>query len=177
MNWFERLTAKLPSSLHNFIDHNRYHAAALLLIFVMNGCAVIDMLQPKVVSPITGEKATRAKLEEERNIDNINIEAERVALEAEIKSMIDGFNTRVSVSNEKWGSTFKELDKKDALVTNTLMLATKAPGSSVPEIILGLLGATGLIYGTGKQLDNSRKDAVIEDKNLQLARVTLTPQV
>lgn len=155
---------KLPSWLHNFVDHNRYTAGAFALIFLVNGCALVDMLQPKVASPITGEKATRAQLEQERNIDNINIESEKVALEAQIKSMIDGFNTRVSIANEKWGGTFKELDKKDAFVTNALMVATKAPGSSLPEIIFGLLGATGLIYGTGKQLDNSRKDAVIEDK-------------
>ena len=168
MNRFEQLTAKLPSWLHNFVDHNRYTAGAMLLIFVVNGCALTDMLSPKVASPITGEKATRAKLEEERNIDNINIEAEKAALEAEIKAKIDGFNTRVRVSNEKWGAAFKELDKKDAFVTNALMLATKAPGSSLPEIIFGLLGLTGLAYGTGKQLDNSRKDAVIEDKKQEI---------
>jgi hypothetical protein len=164
MNWFERLTAKLPTWLHNFVDHNRYTAAGFLLIFLMNGCALTDMLSPKVASPITGEKATRAKLEEERNIYYINLETEREALNAEIKAKIEAFNTRGKVMEEKWGGAFKKLEKDEALITNVLALSTSLPGSSLPEILLGLLGASGLIYGGAKQLDNGRKDAVIEQK-------------
>jgi hypothetical protein len=120
----------------------------------MNGCAVTDLLRPKAVSPNSGQKVTREKLEEERDIWLINM-----------KSKQDAFKTEVEIGERKWSSSFGELEKNEAFFESALQTVSGlVAGNPTTSILSALLGLSGLFYGGAKQLDNSRKDAVIEDK-------------
>jgi hypothetical protein len=120
----------------------------------MSGCSLTNMLKPKATSPTTGQKVTRAQLEEERDIWLINM-----------KSKQEAFKTEVEVGKRKWESSFKELENTEGWYTDIEQTVGKALAATpFAAQFSGLLGIAGLLFGTAKQLDNSRKDAVIETK-------------
>src|SRR5688572_6657883 len=79
--WTEIL--RLPTFVKTVIDHNRWLLVAVVLCMSLGGC--LEFLQPKVVSPVTGQQVTKDELETDVETWAIDFKLRQDALDAELK--------------------------------------------------------------------------------------------
>lgn len=153
----------------NWLDHNRYTVAAVLVFIVTMGIVIgLTGCQSQTAGltlAADGTAATVSRSEFERQA--LAGEKDLAVRRIELDGMVAAFNEEVKAFNERVQAGLEELARQDAFKTELLdtigVVAVGAaegtlnPASLVP-IGIGLLGGA---LGLGASADNRRKDKVI----------------
>jgi hypothetical protein len=153
----------------NWMDHNRYTVASIVIFIVMMGMVVslsgCESLTPglAVGADGTAVKVDRPEFERQALVGEKDFALRRI----ELDSSVAQFNEEVQAFNERVQLGLEDLEKQDQFrqqILDTIgMVATSAtegtlnPAALVP-IGIGLLGGA---LGLGTSADNRRKDKVI----------------
>ena len=136
-----------------WIDYYRYTFTSLILVAVI----VVGVVgcEPKVDSPLTGNRVTHDELVAEVEVDKANLETQWAAIAKKMELLA-----------VRTGPAFKELERKQLALTQGLVLIDQlitqyAGPAGAP--IAGALGLAGIFLGLGAKADSKRKDAVIAE--------------
>ena len=143
-----------------FVDYNRYFCAAVLVSVAAGlygwGC------QSTTKSSISGETVTRAELNTEIELFNIEQAASAAQFEADIAARIAEFNAAqdAKLASADVGSeaAFVDLDRQDEIKAGVINV-----GQEIVGPMLGpYAGTVGTLLAIGLGGDNIRKRAVIK---------------
>ncbi len=164
-------------SVFNWIDHNRYTVASVLvfiltmgIVFSLTGCQS-QTLGLAASSDGSTEKVSRSEFQRQALVGEKDFAVKRI----ELDSMTAAFNEEVNVFNQRVETGLEDLDRQDAFKAELMETigvvaigateGTLNPASLVP-VGIGLLGGA---LGLGTSADNRRKDKVIGDLKIGAA--------
>jgi hypothetical protein len=159
----------------NWLDHNRYTLAAVL-VFILTMGVVVAMTGCESTTPglMNTTKVTRAEFERQTLVGEKDFAVKRIELDAQVAA----FNEEVAAFNQRIQAGLNDLARQDAFKTELLdTLGTVAIGASdgtlnpmaLVPIGIGLLGGA---LGLGTSADNRRKDKVITDLKINALATT-----
>jgi len=155
----------------NWMDHNRYTLASVLVFIVMMGIVVGMTGCQSVTSGLvaaadgTAPKVSRSEFQRQTLVGEKDFAVKRIELDGQVAA----FNEEVAAFNERIQTGLDDLQRQDEFKQQLLeTLGTVAIGAtdgtlnpvSLVPIGIGLLGGA---LGLGTSADNRRKDQVITD--------------
>jgi len=161
-------------SVINWIDHNRYTVASVL-IFLLTFGIVVSLTGCEsattglaVAADGSTPKVSRSEFQRQALVGEKDFAVKRIELDGQVAT----FNEEIKAFNERVQAGLEDLDRQDAFKTELLDTigvvaigateGTLNPAAMVP-ISIGLLGGA---LGLGTSADNRRKDKVITDLKL-----------
>lgn len=149
-------------TLGNWLDHNRFKSAALILVlsllFYGLGC---ESQTASLNDP--GLEINRAVYAAEASRFAAETQSERAALMAEV----EGFNVMAEALEARLAAGFEDLDRQEQIKTELFDLASGvvsevAVGTVTPSGIIGTaITALAIVGGFGSLADARRKDKII----------------
>ena len=160
----------LLHSITNWIDHNRYTVASILVFMVTLGIVVsltgCESTTPSLAATIADGntvKVTRSEFQQQAMLGEKDFAIRRI----ELDGMVAVFNEEAAAFNERVQAGLEDLMQQDLFKQQLLETiggvavsateGTMNPTAMVP-IAIGLLGGA---LGLGTSADNRRKDKVI----------------
>ena len=165
-------------SVINWIDHNRYTVASVLLFILtlgivtsLTGCesATTGLV---AASDGTTVKVSRSEFQRQALVGEKDFAVKRI----ELDSLMAAFNEEIKAFNQRVQAGLEDLAKQDAFKSELLdtigVVAIGATeGTLNPAALLPIgIGLLGGALGLGTSADNRRKDKVITD--LKIAGMT-----
>ena len=158
-------------AVFNWIDHNRYTVASVLVFILTMGIVVsLSGCQSQTMGLAVGadgsaEKVSRSEFERQALVGEKDLAVRRI----ELDGLMAAFNEEIKAFNQRVTTGLEDLARQDAFKTELLDTigvvaigateGTLNPAALIP-IGIGLLGGA---LGLGTSADNRRKDQVIGD--------------
>lgn len=164
----------------NWLDHNRYTFAAVLLFIltmaVVAGLTGCESLTPSLSTTEDGTavKVNRSEFQRQALIGEKDFAVKRIELDAQTAA----FNAEIAAFNERVQAGLDDLQRQDEFKQQLLdTIGSVAIGASdgtlnpmaLVPIGIGLLGGA---LGLGTSADNRRKDKVITDLKINALATT-----
>ena len=161
-------------SVINWIDHNRYTVASVLVFILtlgivtsLTGCesATTGLVAANDGTPV---RVSRSEFQRQALVGEKDFAVKRIELDGQVAA----FNEEIVAFNKRVEAGLEDLDRQDAFKSELLDTigvvaigateGTLNPAAMIP-IGIGLLGGA---LGLGTSADNRRKDKVITDLKL-----------
>jgi ABC-type glycerol-3-phosphate transport system substrate-binding protein len=151
-------------TLTTWIDHNRFKAAAAVLVAVLLAAAV--GCQSKTASlQDPDRRVTRSEYTADITATQTTIAAQRAALDADIAQ----FNATATAIDARIAAGVADLDRQDQIraelfdLAGSSLTAWTSGGISTQAVVGTGITAFSLLFGIGAAADGRRKDKIIAD--------------
>jgi len=168
--------------LLKMLDHDRYAILLPVMVLVLGALVLVPALScagPKTFSikdpgkKVTSAELNREVIEEKARLDleKAGIEKARTNCSTDYTAKVESYNVQVQALNEKAEvaqAVIVAKQEQAMVVLETIDTAVKtyvpAPFAAPISLVLGLAGAA---FGIGKRGDTARKDAVIQQLQVE----------